>query len=106
MQALDELTGRAEQLMRANIADLPDGTITCEDYLDNDGITDVPLKIALDLTISGESMTLDFSRSSPPCDGPLNIALLDRGRLLLRRAEAHLSRMCRPTPAASRRSNS
>jgi N-methylhydantoinase B len=72
--ALDILTARAEKLMRANIASLPDGTISCDDYLDNDGITDVPLKIALDLTISGETMKLDFSRSSPPCDGPLNIA--------------------------------
>ena len=72
--ALDILTARAEKLMRANIASLPDGTYSCDDYLDNDGITDVPLKIALDLTISGETMTLDFSRSSPPCDGPLNIA--------------------------------
>ena len=43
--------------------------------LDNDGITDKPLRIALDLTISGDTMRLDFSRSSPPCDGPLNIAL-------------------------------
>ena len=33
-----------------------------------------PLKIALDLTIAGETMVLDFSRSSPPCAGPLNIA--------------------------------
>jgi N-methylhydantoinase B len=73
--ALDLLTGRAEKLMRANIASLPDGTYSYEDFLDNDGITDVPLKIALDLTISGEKMRLDFSRSSPPCDGPLNIAL-------------------------------
>jgi len=72
--ALDILTARAEKLMRANIASLPDGTYSCDDYLDNDGITDVPLKIALDLIISGETMTLDFSRSSPPCDGPLNIA--------------------------------
>jgi N-methylhydantoinase B len=72
---LDLLTARAEKLMRANIASLPDGTYSYDDFLDNDGITDVPLKIALDLTISGEKMRLDFSRSSPPCDGPLNIAL-------------------------------
>ena len=46
----------------------------CDDFLDNDGVTDKPLKIALDLTIAGDRMTLDFSRSAPPCDGPLNIA--------------------------------
>jgi N-methylhydantoinase B len=73
--ALDLLTARAEKLMRANIANLPDGTYSYDDFLDNDGITDVPLSIALDLVISGDTMRLDFSRSSSPCDGPLNIAL-------------------------------
>lgn len=72
--ALAELMERAARLMRANIAELPDGTYSCEDWLDNDGITDAPLKIALDVTVAGERMTLDFSRSSPPCQGPVNIA--------------------------------
>ena len=72
--ALAQLSARAEALMRANIAALPDGTYSYDDFLDNDGITDAPLRIALDLTIAGEHMRLDFSRSAPPCDGPLNIA--------------------------------
>jgi len=72
--ALEALARRAEALMRANISGLPDGTYSCDDFLDNDGVSDAPLKIALDLTISGETMKLDFSRSGPPCDGPLNIA--------------------------------
>ncbi len=72
--ALAALSSRAEALMRANIAALPDGTYTCDDFLDNDGVTDQPLRIALDLTIAGDTMRLDFSRSAPPCDGPLNIA--------------------------------
>ena len=72
--ALAALTSRAEELMRANIAALPDGSYTCDDFLDNDGVTDHPLRIALDLTIAGDRMRLDFSRSAPPCDGPLNIA--------------------------------
>jgi N-methylhydantoinase B len=72
--ALDAFTARAEALMRDAIAALPDGSYHFEDFLDNDGITDVPLKIALDLTIAGDRMTLDFSGSSPACAGPLNIA--------------------------------
>jgi N-methylhydantoinase B len=72
--ALSALSGRAEALMRANVAALPDGTYSYDDFLDNDGVTDRPLRIALDLTIAGDSMLLDFSRSAPPCDGPLNIA--------------------------------
>src|SRR6185503_3356160 len=72
--ALAALSQRAETLMRANILALPDGTYTCDDFLDNDGVTDRPLAIALDLTIAADRMVLDFSRSAPPCDGPLNIA--------------------------------
>ncbi len=72
--ALDAFTARAETLMREAIAALPDGTYRFDDFLDNDGITDEPLRIALDLTIAGDRMTLDFTRSSPPCAGPLNIA--------------------------------
>jgi N-methylhydantoinase B len=68
------LSARAETLMRANLAALPDGTYSCDDFLDNDGVTDNPLRIALDLTIAADRMRLDFSRSAPPCAGPLNIA--------------------------------
>jgi len=74
-EAMKELRNRAAKLMAANISDLPDGTYSAEDYLDNDGIIDQPLKIALDLTISGDRMTLDFSRTSHACAGPVNISL-------------------------------
>ena len=73
-ESFSELRARAAKLMRASIADIPDGVYSAEDWLDNDGIADVPLKIALDITVEGETMTLDFSRSSPPCAGPVNIA--------------------------------
>ena len=71
---LGELKDRAAQMMRAQIAALPDGTVSAEDFLDNDGIVDAPLKIALDMRIEGERMVLDFSRSSPACAGPVNIS--------------------------------
>jgi N-methylhydantoinase B len=71
---MNELRVRAARLMRASISELKDGVYTAEDFLDNDGIRDEPLKIALDLTIEGETMTFDFSRSSPACAGPVNIA--------------------------------
>jgi N-methylhydantoinase B len=71
---LQAASARAEALMRQEIRALPDGVYSFEDYLDNDGIVDERLTIALELTIAGEQMTLDFSRSSPPCRGPVNIA--------------------------------
>ena len=73
-EAFDAFAERAEALMRSAIRDLPDGRYSFEDVLDNDGITDEPLTIALDLTIAGDTMALDFSRSSPPAQGPINIS--------------------------------
>jgi N-methylhydantoinase B len=73
-EALAELKARAARLMRANIAELPDGVYSAEDWLDNDGIEDVPLKIALDITKRGETMKLDFARTAAACAGPVNIA--------------------------------
>jgi len=73
-EALTRLRARAGWLMRACIDELKDGVYSAEDFLDNDGIVDTPLKIALDLTVSGQTMTLDFSRCSPACAGPLNIS--------------------------------
>jgi len=71
---MGELTARAAQMMRAQISNLPSGTVSAEDFLDNDGINDEPLKIALDLIIDGDKMVMDFSRSSPACAGPVNIS--------------------------------
>ena len=73
-EAFTELKKRAEQLMRANIKVLPDDTLSCDDYLDNDGIVDEALRIGLDLKVSGDEMTLDFSRTSNACAGPVNIS--------------------------------
>ena len=73
-EAFKELKLRAEQLMRANISELPDTTISCEDFLDNDGIVDQPLRIGLELTVSADVMTLDFSKTSNACAGPVNIS--------------------------------
>jgi len=72
--ALIALKDRAATMMRSQISSLPSGTISAEDWLDNDGIDDVPLKVALDLTIDGDKMILDFTRSSPACRGPVNIS--------------------------------
>ena len=72
--ALDALSDRAEALARAEIAALPDGVWTAQDWLDNDGITDTALPIRVTLTIRGEAMTLDFDGTAPATAGPVNIS--------------------------------
>lgn len=72
--ALQALRERAVRLMRSHIASLPDGRYSFEDVLDNDGVRDETLTIALDMTVQGERLTLDFSRTSLQCAGPVNIS--------------------------------
>ena len=73
--ALEALGHRAEALMRSELTELPDGRWEAEDYLDNDGINDEPLKIKIALEIKSDTMILDFTGSAPQCAGPVNIAL-------------------------------
>jgi N-methylhydantoinase B len=73
-QAMGELRTRAVKLMQSHIAALPDGRYSFSDILDNDGVKDEALTIALDMTVQGERLTLDFSRTSPQCAGPVNIS--------------------------------
>ena len=75
LEALTTLRARAEQMMRDHLLTLGPASISVEDYLDNDGVDDVPLKLALDMTISDDgSLVMDFSRSSEACAGPVNIS--------------------------------
>ena len=74
LEALRLLRERACTLMREHVGALPDGAWRFDDVLDNDGVVDAPLPIALDLRIAGDRMTLDFSRSAPACAGPVNIS--------------------------------
>lgn len=62
----------SERVMRDGITKLADGVYTFEDYLDDDGLTDEPVRIAVKLTIGGDELTADFSDSSPQVQGPLN----------------------------------
>ena len=101
--ALAALWARAETLMRANIAALPDGAFSCDDFLDNDGITDRPLRISLDLTIAGDRMTLDFSALHRPATGRSTFRARPRLPAAMWRSNI-CSPTCRPMVAAWRRS--
>ena len=69
MRALIEHT---ERLIRQEIASWPDGTAEFTDYLDSDGIEarDVPIHVRV--TIEGDEVAADFSRSAPMVRGSLN----------------------------------
>jgi N-methylhydantoinase B len=73
MEAIQELMDRAEAMTRARLSEIPDGSYTCIDYLDNDGV-DLDRRIAIQatVTIKGSEMYCDFTGTSPQVRGPLN----------------------------------
>jgi N-methylhydantoinase B/oxoprolinase/acetone carboxylase alpha subunit len=62
----------SERMMKAAIRKLPAGQYSFEDALDNDGITDRPVKIAATVTIHGDRATIDFSGSDAQVEGSVN----------------------------------
>jgi N-methylhydantoinase B/oxoprolinase/acetone carboxylase alpha subunit len=66
----------SEAGMRAAIAAMPDGTYAFEDFLDDDGIAvGQRVRLAVRLTITGETATVDLSGCSPQVAGPINATL-------------------------------
>jgi N-methylhydantoinase B len=63
-------------MMRGALRDLPAGTYTAEDFLDDDGVSDEPLKIRVRVRIagarSGGHAEVDFTGSAPQCTGNVN----------------------------------
>ncbi len=73
--AIGELRTRASAQMRAHIREIPEGSYRAQAFIDSDGVVNEPLVIDLGITRAGEILTFDFSRSSPPCQGPMNSVL-------------------------------
>lgn len=62
----------SEVATRARLRELPDGVIHVSDFLEHDGHTDELYTIDLVATKAGDSLTFDFSGSSPQAPGFVN----------------------------------
>lgn len=59
-------------MMRSVLHEIPDGTYRGEDYLDDDGVSAEPIRIAAEIRIRGERAEVDFSGSARECQGSVN----------------------------------
>jgi len=59
-------------MMAATIAAIPDGVYRAEDFLDDDGVTESPQRIAVTIRIRGKNAEIDFTGSAPQCAGSVN----------------------------------
>ena len=73
LQDIETLFQRSEEVMRAKIRACPDGVYHAEGYIESDGYNPDPLIVRLRLVISGDSITADFTGSSPQTNGPTNV---------------------------------
>ena len=80
-RAASELLDYSEQMMRTFLRKVPPGTYDAEDFLDDDGIRDKPVKIAVRITVSRPQprtavphkiVTVDFTGSDPQVEGSVN----------------------------------
>lgn len=68
-QALLDYT---ERFTRSEIARMPDGIYSFTDYLDGDGVQPGAIKFQVAVTVSGDSMTIDFAGTSAQVRGSIN----------------------------------
>jgi len=62
----------AERRMRRRLAELPAGTYRGEDFLDDDGNSDEPVRVSLAVTVSPDKLVLDYTGSSAQRPGNIN----------------------------------
>jgi N-methylhydantoinase B/oxoprolinase/acetone carboxylase alpha subunit len=61
-----------ENFLRATLRSVPDGDYSFADAMDDDGISDEPVRIAVTLRIRGDRAEVDFRGSSPQVRGGVN----------------------------------
>ena len=83
-RAAGELLDYSEEMMRSFLGSVPPGTYRAEDFLDNDGVEDKPVRIAVTLRVRGRTgkssgskkrpaaITIDFTGSDPQVQGAIN----------------------------------
>ena len=70
--AIDDILDAAERRMRAALRLLPPGTYRHTGYIDGNSATPHPLEVHVELTVTGDHLTADFTGSSVQVAAPLN----------------------------------
>ena len=81
IHTMGDVMDYSERLMRAMLADLPDGEGAFADFLDGDGIpddddgNDAPIWIRMKVNKQGDRITVDFAGTDGQTAGPINAPL-------------------------------
>ncbi len=70
-----ELQDYSERLAREAIRAIPDGVYEGEDFVDDNGFTEEPLRVAVKISVDGDSLEFDFAGSAAQTKGMINSPL-------------------------------
>jgi N-methylhydantoinase B len=71
-QACADLLDYSERRMRLGLSQLPEGTYEGEDFLDDDGVVDRPIRVSVKITVRGGEAVIDLTDSDPQAEGNTN----------------------------------
>lgn len=71
-RVFDAILDRSEARMRELIRAIPDGTYSFDDRFDDYGPGTPPIEVCVDVTVAGDEVTVDFSRSSDAVPAGMN----------------------------------
>jgi len=69
---MDGMLDYTERMTRRLLEELPDGEFAFSDFMDNDGISEEPVLIKVNVKIEGDRAIVDFNGSAPQQKGSVN----------------------------------
>jgi N-methylhydantoinase B len=71
-RACEEILEQSERAMRDSISELPDGTYSASDQLDDSGPDTEPVPLSVSVTVAGDELTIDFEGSGRQTPSGMN----------------------------------
>jgi N-methylhydantoinase B len=72
LDAIERIMQKGERLIRLRLKELPHGTFTAEDTIDDDGITDNPVPVKATVRITEREFVIDLTGSGGQAKGSIN----------------------------------
>lgn len=78
-EGMYDLLSYTEERCRAIIAEIPDGEYQFASYIDNDVVSDMPIRLNVTVTVNGDNLHIDYSGTDPQVRTSYN--LISSGKL-------------------------
>jgi N-methylhydantoinase B len=72
LTTMEEILNYSERMMRAQIRRFPKGNFKAVDFMDNDGVSDEPVKLQVQVIVEEDTLSIDFSGTDSQQEGNIN----------------------------------